>query len=116
AADRALGELAAMAPARDGSYTQEQLAGLPFSEAYLLPQAYEGGLAGLAQRLALLFSDVEKDGQRRVLFYVDTVDGGVAAAWPVDDLLYQMSILFWVLICLDLYRVGYFLTHRDRLN
>ena len=80
AADRALGELAAMAPARDGSYTQEQLAGLPFSEAYLLPQAYEGGLAGLAQRLALLFSDVEKDGQRRVLFYVDTVDGGVAAA------------------------------------
>ena len=40
----------------------------------------------------------------------------MAAAWPVDDLLYQMSILFWVLICLDLYRVGYFLTHRDRLN
>ena len=89
---------------------------MPFTEAYLLPQPYEGGLAGLAQRLALLFSDVEKDGQRRVMLYVDTVDGGVAAAWPVDDLLYQMSILFWVLVCLDLYRVGYFLTNRDRLN
>ena len=42
--------------------------------------------------------------------------GGVAAAWPVDDLIYQMNILFWVLLCLDLYRVGYFLNHRDRLN
>ena len=100
AADRALGELAAMTPAQDGVYTQEQLANLPFTEAYLLPQPYDGGLPGLAQRLSLLFSDVEKDGQRRVLLYIDTVDGGVAAAWPVDDLLYQMSILFWVLVCL----------------
>ena len=33
AADRALGELAAMTPAQDGVYTQEQLAGLPFTEA-----------------------------------------------------------------------------------
>ena len=116
AVSRSLDALAAMTPAQDGVYAQEQLAALPFTEAYLLPQAYEGGLAGLAQRLALLLSDVEKDGQRRVMLYVDTVDGGVAAAWPVDDLLYQMSILFWVLVCLDLYRVGYFLTHRDRLN
>ena len=116
AADRALGELAAMTPAQDGVYTQEQLVGLPFTEAYLLPQPYEGGLPGMAQRLALLFTDFNKDGQRRVMLYVDTVDGGVAAAWPVDDLIYQMNILFWVLLCLDLYRVGYFLNHRDRLN
>ena len=116
AADRALGELAAMTPAQDGVYTQEQLAGLPFTEAYLLPQPYEGGLPGMAQRLALMFTDFNKDGQRRVMLYVDTVDGGVAAAWPVDGLIYQMNILFWVLLCLDLYRVGYFLNHRDRLN
>ena len=88
AVSRSLDALAAMTPAQDGVYAQEQLAALPFTEAYLLPQAYEGGLAGMAQRLALLFSDVEKDGQRRVMLYVDTMDGGVAAAWPVDDLLY----------------------------
>ena len=27
-----------------------------------------------------------------------------------------MTVLFWTLLCLDLYRVSYFLTRRDRLN
>ena len=113
---QALGELAAMTPAQDGVYTQEQLADLPFTEAYLLPEAYDGGLPGLTQRLVLLFSDFEKDGQLRVLLYADTAAGAAAAAYPVDDLVYTMTILFWTLLCLDLYRVSYFLTRRDRLN
>ena len=75
AAEPCAGQAGGHDAAQECVYTQEQLAGLPFTEAYLLPQPYEGGLPGMAQRLALLFTDFKKDGQRRVLLYVDTVDG-----------------------------------------
>ena len=116
AADRALEALSALTPGSDGVFASADLEGLPFTEAYLLPEPFDGGLAGLTQRLVLLFSDFEKDGQLRVLLYADTAAGGAAAAYPVDDLAHTMTVLFWTLLCLDLYRVSYFLTRRDRLN
>ena len=116
AADRALEALSALTPGSDGVFASADLEGLPFTEAYLLPEPFDGGLAGLTQRLVLLFSDFEKDGQLRVLLYADTAAGGAAAAYPVDALAHTMTVLFWTLLCLDLYRVSYFLTRRDRLN
>ena len=115
-AGRALDTLAGRPPAEGAVYTAQELEGLPFAEAYQTEAPYESGLAGMAQRLALLFSDFEKDGQRRVMLYADGPTGGVVAAYPVDDLILTMTVVFWTLVCLELYRVAYFLSHRGRLN
>lgn len=109
----AVGELS---PANGLYYTPEQLRGTPFTEAYLLEQPLDEGLAGMPKRLSLLFSDFDKNGEKRVLLYRGTLRGGTVLAWRVDTLIYIMTVLLWTLVCCDLFRVVYLLRHRNRLN
>ncbi|MCI5956485.1 MAG: HAMP domain-containing protein, partial [Clostridiales bacterium] len=115
-ASRALDELAKMKPADGRNYTVEQLENLPFERAYLLEQPLDGGLPGLGERLGLLFSQLNLNGESCLMLYTETPMGGLMGAYRITDLMFMGTVLFWTLICADLYRVGYFLRHRNRLN
>jgi len=115
-ASRALDELAKMKPADGRNYTVEQLGNLPFERAYLLEQPLDGGLPGLGERLGLLFSQLNLNGESCLMLYTETPMGGLMGAYRITDLMFMGTVLFWTLICADLYRVGYFLRHRNRLN
>ncbi len=103
-------------PLNGMTYAEEQLAGLPVSEAWLMQEPIPGGLAGFGMRLGMLFSRWEWRGMRCVLLYQETTAGSLAAVYHVDRLVQSMILVFWAAICLDLYRVLYFLRHRNRLE
>lgn len=106
----------AMTPAEPEAYSAEQLTNLPFSQVYLLPQPYSDGPSRWVNQLVLLFSDFQLEGETHVLLYRNTILGGTIFAYTVDNLIYTMSILLWVLLGCDMFRVLYFLRHRNRLN
>ena len=116
AARTALDTLATLAPAEDTVYSATQLQGLPFTEAWLLDEPLPEGLAGIGERVALLVSRFDGRPVHSVVLYVDTVRGGVAAVYPVAQFVSTMQMLFWTLLCADLFRVLHFLRHRNRLN
>lgn len=116
AIDRSMDTVIAMTPAEPTAYAADQLTNLPFMEVYVLPEPLPDGVRGWMQQTALFFSDFRKDGASRVLLYRNTVLGGTVFAYRVDDLLFTMSIMLWVLLGCDLFRVLYFLQHRNRLN
>ena len=51
-----------------------------------------------------------------VVLYRETMAGNLVAAYRVGRLCYTLSIVFWAALCLDLYRVVYFINRRHRLN
>ncbi|MDD3334701.1 MAG: HAMP domain-containing sensor histidine kinase [Eubacteriales bacterium] len=116
AVDQAVDTVLAVEPAGAKAYTEEQLRNLPFAEVYLLPEPYPDGLAGFARQLGLMFSDFIKNGEHRALLYRNTVMGGVVFAYRVDNQMHIMNVMLWTLLCCDLFRVLYFLKHRNRLN
>lgn len=116
AVNAAMDELSLMKPEDGAAYTEAQLNGLPVSGAYLTEELLGGGLSDIPRRLSIMFSDFHSDGEYRLLLYANTVQGGLVAAFPLTRLIYVGTILFWTLLCCDLYRVGYFLKHRNRLN
>lgn len=116
AIDRGVDAVIAMTPALPDAYAAEQLTNLPFTEVYLLPQPYSEGPSRWINECMLLFSDFRLEGESHILLYRNTILGGTIFAYRVDDLLYTMSILLWVLLGCDLLRVLYFLKHRNRLN
>ncbi len=109
----AMDALSQTPPAQENRYAQEQLTGLPVVEAYLTDQLLDDGVAGWPERLRLLLSDI---GNRRISLYANTVQGGLVAVFSLDRLLYTASLLFWALVCADLYRVAYLLRKRNRLS
>lgn len=115
-ANEAMDELSLMKPADGVRYSEAQLKGLPISEAYLTDELLDNGPGSWGRRLGLMFSDFGSRGNYRVLLYANTAQGGLIAVFPLKKLIYVTTILFWTLLCLDLYRVGYFLRHRNRLN
>lgn len=115
-ANRAMDQLCLLSPADGQSYTQEQLTGLPFARAYVTDLTLGDGLTGVGQRIHLFFSDLGSSGERCVLLYASNAQGGVVGAYRINDLLYLATILFWTFFCTDLYRVTYFMRHRNRLN
>ncbi|MEG1891158.1 MAG: HAMP domain-containing sensor histidine kinase [Clostridia bacterium] len=114
--NKALDELNLMTPQDGKSYTVEQLRGLPVLEAYLSDERIDNGLADWGRKIRLFFSDFRRDGHYRAMIYANTAQGGLVAAFSLDQLLYTGSILFWTLLCCDLFRVANFLKHRNRLN
>lgn len=114
--NRALDALSRLTPQNELRYTAAQLESLPFSEAWVMRPPLKDGLSGAIQRVQMFFSRFGVQGEKQVLLYVDTAAGGVAAAYPIDRWLYTASILFWTLLCFDLYRVVCFLKNRNRLN
>ena len=115
-ADRAMDQLSQMRPMDGMQYEQSQLVHLPIEEAYLIENVMPEGLPGMASRLALAFSDFEKNGQYRILLCVNTPQGAVVAAWRVTELLRFAGVLYGVFLLTEMYRVLYFLKHRNRLN
>ena len=113
--NQGLDRLSQMTPATEQRFSQEQLAGLPFSMAYPADKPLGEGLPGLWERARLAFSNWQPR-QPRLLLYVSTTAGGIIAVYPLDDLLYTASILLWTMLCFDLYRVVLFLKKRNRLN
>lgn len=114
--DRAMDQLSQTKPENGRRYSMQQLAQLPFEEAWIRDETLEEGLAGIAQRLPLAFSSFEKNGQYRILLCMNLPQGTLVAAWRVTDLLRLMSVLYGVFVLIELYRVLYFLKHRNRLN
>lgn len=116
AMERAMDELAGLEPEEGLSYTAEQLNGLPFSQAYLLEEPLLDGFSGLGQRISLLGSRFSSPDSLFICLYMDTAMGGLVGVYPIDSLIYTGTILFWTFVCIDLYRIGYFLRRRNRLN
>lgn len=116
AMNRAMDELAGMMPEDGMNYTMEQLSGLPFSQAYLLEEPFLTGFAGLGQRVSLLVSRFRLQSSHHLCLYMDTPMGGLVGVYRIDQLVYTGTILLWTFVCIDLYRIGYFLRRRNRLN
>ena len=115
-ADKALDGLMQMKPDGGSHYTQAQLSALPFEEAWVTEKGPAAGIAGAAERIALAFSDFDKNGQYRILLYAPLPQGGLVAAYRITELCRLAGTLYGVFLLMDLYRVFYFLKHRDRLN
>ena len=112
----AMQELGSVRPLNGHTYAPEQLVGLPLARAWLMEEPLPSGIAGLCEKIGLLFSEWSWMGETCVMLYRETIAGSLAAAYPVDKLLYVMQIVFWTVLCLDLYRVLHFLRHRNGLN
>ncbi|HPS80935.1 MAG TPA: HAMP domain-containing sensor histidine kinase, partial [Candidatus Limiplasma sp.] len=114
--DATVDAITAEAPADGLHYAAEQLGGLPVNSAYLLETPLPENMNGYLEQLKLAFSQVQTDQGYQVLIYRSTVRGGLVTAFSLTYALYVYTLLFWTLICLDLYRVTYFLRHKYRLN
>ena len=104
-------------PAQEMAYSQEQLAGLPFCAVTIQQTAFEPGLQTFFQSAALLFSDFrQEDGCFTLQLYRQTSYGPALFAWRANQAITTSQVLLWTLLGLDLFRVFYFLRHRNRLN
>jgi len=107
----AMDQLGGVRPLNGAAYAPEQLADLPFLDAWLVDQPLK-----LAEKTGLLFSRWQDYGEPCAILYRETVAGSMAASYPVNRLIRLMQIVFWTVLCLDLYRVLYFLRKRNGLN
>ena len=107
----AMEQLGSVRPQNGRTYASEQLIGLPLEEAWLVDEPMQS-----AQKLGLVFSRWREYEQPCVVLYRETVAGSMAAAYGVQELLDVMQIVFWTVVCIDLYRVLYFLRRRNGLN
>jgi len=114
--DSATEAIVAMSPANVLHYTDQQLSRLPVNEAYLLEEPLPETLDGFMQQVKLAFTKLETPKGAQLLLYHNTVRGGLVTAFSLTDVLRLYWILFWTLVCLDLFRVTYFLRHKYRLN
>lgn len=108
--------IAAMAPADGLRYTEPQLTRLSVNDAYLLEAPLSEDMEGFFQQMKLAVSELNTPKGLQLLVYRNTVRGGLVIAFSLTNLLYIYTMLFWTLVCLDLYRVTYFLRHKYRLN
>ena len=107
----AMDRLGNVRPVNGESYAAEQLAGLPLVDAWLVDEPLKW-----AEKTGLLFSRWQEYGEPCAVLYRETVAGSMQAAYGVQPLLDRMQIVFWTVLCLDLYRVLYFLRRRNGLN
>jgi two-component system sensor histidine kinase ArlS len=116
AANAVLDQIAVMAPADGEAYTAEQLTRLPVNGAYLLSEPIPQDFDGVVATVQLAFSDMKAEDGYQLLLYREIVQGGLVAAFSLDNVLYVYSLLFWTLFCCDLYRIVCFLRGKHRLN
>lgn len=105
-----------MPPADGLRYTDQQLARLAVNEAYLLEEPLPETAEGLLQQIKLAVTNMDTPKGVQLRIYHNTVRGGLVIAFSLTDLLHSYTILFWTLVCLDLFRITYFLRHKYRLN
>ena len=114
--NRTMDALAAIVPLSGSEYTASQLAPYPVSDAYVTEELLDNSVKDFPRKAQLFVSRLGDAAGARVLIYRNTVQGGLVACFPLSDLLYTASILFWTLMCCDLFRVVLFLKHRNSLN
>lgn len=107
----AMEQLGGMQPLNGSTYTKEQLLGLPLEQAWLMEEPLK-----IKDKAYLLFSQWSDYGKPCVILYRETTAGSMKAAYSVRKLLVVMQTVFWTVLCLDLYRVLYFLRRRNGLN
>ena len=115
-ARNAMQELGSVRPLNGRTYAAEQLAGLPLAQAWLMEEPLTAGCAGIGEKIRLLFSQWSWQGETCVVLYRETLAGSLAASYCVDKLLYVMQIVLGTAFCMDLYRMLYFLRHRNGLK
>lgn len=115
-ASEAMDALSQMPPENGTMYSRRQLQTLPITQACLLEETLGGGFSGFVSRTGLFFSGLIKANDPCVVLYRETFYGSLTAEYPVNHLLYTMRIVCWFAVCLDLYRVVYFMKHRSRLD
>lgn len=111
-----LDSLAQNSPLDGKSYSVQQLGGLSVSKAYIITEPIPDDWKGAIEKLKLTFSKVQQRQNPQLLLYADTAYGPLVAEFPIQQAQTMYIVMFWVLICCDLYRVGYFLRKRNRLN
>ncbi|MEG0863978.1 MAG: HAMP domain-containing sensor histidine kinase [Clostridia bacterium] len=114
--NKVLHELSQVQPQNGQNFTAEQIKGLPVSKAYMANEPIDDSISGFMRKITLMFSELADNAEHNLLFYADTLQGGLVVAFPLQQLIYVGNILFWSLLCCDLFRVGYFMRHRNRLN
>lgn len=114
--DATIDAISAQAPGDGLTYTAEQLVGLPVNSAYLLEEPFPDTFSGFLQGVQIAVTGVESDQGAQLKLYRNTVRGGLVTVFSLTYTLYVYTLLFWTLICCDLYRVTYFLRGKYRLN
>jgi len=105
-----------LVPENGQHFSQQQLLGFPFSEAYRSAQSFPDTIAGIGDRIRLALSDFYGAGNRRIWLNINTTQGSLIAAWEVQWLVDTSAVLLWTFLCIDLFRVLCFLRNRNRLN
>lgn len=114
--DQTVEAIAAMAPQNGLAYADTQLIGLPVNEAYLLSEPLPDNPQGVLDQVRLAFSRFSTPEGYQLLIYRNTVQGGLVTAFSLTYALYVYQLVFWTLVCCDLYRVTVFLRRKFRLN
>lgn len=115
-ATHAMHNLAVLTPEDGKTFTQEQLLGTPFEQAEMTDFVVADGLSGFVTRLGMLFNNAYVNDEFCVTLLADTATGTLRAYYRVTRLLQQIGVALAAFLCIDLYRVLYFLNHRNRLN
>lgn len=112
----AFDSLEAIPPAEGQTYSASQLTGLPVNEAYYLDTPLSEDFNGFTEQVKLAFSELQTSEGVQLLLYRGTEKGGLVAAFSLTSVLYVYTLLFWTLVCCDLFRVSDFLRRKNRLN
>ncbi len=112
----ALQEVASLEPANGLVYTEEQLTGTDAKEAYLLEEPIPEGRKGWGKKISLAAESFRKDSPEGLLVYGGSEQGGLVIRYSLERFSKTAVTLFWVLICCDLFRILYLVSHRKRLN
>ena len=115
-AREAMQQVAALEPARETVYSEEQLRSLAASEAYLTEETVPKGMAGFRYRYQLAASSFEGERTDGILLRFDSDRGGLVIRYPVDHLRRSLKVMFWVVLGADLFRILYMISRRKRLN
>ena len=112
----AMEQLAQREPEEDPVYIATQLQDLPMEQAYYLESPIPDDLRGFWEKCRLSVSEFRLRDQPRLLVYRTTPQGALVAVFSLRQQTYVFSVLFWTLLCCDLYRVVFFMRKRGRLN
>ena len=114
--NQTLDALGAIKPDLPRQYSAEQMRGLAATNAYLLEEPLPSTLKGFIAKIKLAFARFAPAQTPYVQIYADSPEGPLVAVFSLEYWLQVYTLLFWALLCLDLYRAVYFLRYRNRLN
>ena len=112
----AMDELTKELPKEGRTFTARQLEALLPERAYYLEQPIEKNLPGFFEKVQLTFSEFFFERHPKLMIYRDAPQGGLVAVFDMEQVMKTYTVLFWTLLCCDLYRAVFFLRKRSRLN